>query len=103
MTNSEFTEPTRPRQSPRIVTEAEVIMRRAGLPNFRVQIDNISIEGCRITYVDRPNLDERVWVKLDGLAALEGYVLWVKDGFAGIRFDQAIHPAVFEDLIQRLR
>ena len=91
------------RQSGRVPLEAEITMRRAGFPNFSVQIDDISLEGCRIEFVDRPALDERVWVKFDGLAAIEGSVAWVKDHSAGVKFDRAIHPAVFEDLIARLR
>ena len=78
-------------------------MRRAGFPNFCVQIDDVSEEGCRIEFVDRPNLNERVWVKFQGLTAIEGSVAWVKDHSAGIEFDRPIHPAVFEDLISRLR
>ena len=92
-----------PRQSGRVPLEAEITMRRAGFPNFRVNIDDISLEGCRIEFVDRPNLDERVWVKLEGLAAIEGSVVWVKEHSAGVQFDHAIHPAVFDDLIGRLR
>ena len=91
------------RQSGRLPLEAEVTVRRAGFPNFRVQIDDISTDGCRIEFVDRPSLDERVWVKLDGLASLEGKVAWVKDRSAGIKFDQPMHPAVLEDLVTRLR
>jgi len=96
-------EPDPPRrQMPRISVEAEVTVRRAGFPNFCVEIDDISTDGCRIEFVDRPCLDERVWVKLDGLASLEGKVAWVKEHFAGIKFDQPMHPAVLEDLVTRL-
>ena len=96
-------ETPQPRQSGRVPLEAEITMRRAGFPNFRVQIDDISAEGCRVEFVDRPNLNERVWVKFEGLTAVEGSVVWVKDRSAGIKFDHAIHPAVFDDLIARLR
>ena len=92
-----------PRQSGRVPLEAEITVRRAGFPNFRVQIDDISTDGCRIEFVDRPNLRERVWVKFDGLTSLEGSVVWVKAHSAGIKFDHAIHPAVFDDLIARLQ
>jgi hypothetical protein len=94
--------PLEPRRSARIVLEAEITMRRAGFPNFTVQIDDISLQGCRIDFVDRPVLHERVWIKFDGLVALEGSVMWVKGHSAGIEFDQAIHPAVLDDLVGRL-
>ena len=92
----------RPRQTFRVALDAEVVMRRAGSPNFRVQIDDISPEGCRVEFVDRPSLDERVWIKLDGLAALEGKVAWINGHSGGIRFDQPLHPAVFDGLVKRM-
>ena len=95
--------PAETRHKPRIGLDAEITMRRAGFPNFRVQIDDISTHGCRIEFVDRPAIDERVWIKLDGLASLEGCVAWVREHSAGIKFDQPMHPAVFEDLVTRLR
>ena len=47
-------------------------------------------------------LDEIVWVKFEGLEALEAMVCWV-DGFAaGLEFQRPVHPAVFDVLLQRL-
>jgi hypothetical protein len=83
--------------------EADIVMRRAGLPNFRVRIEDISPEGCRIEYIDRPRAGERVWVKFDNLDTLEAAVCWVRAPEAGIQFDQPIHPAVFASLIGSLR
>lgn len=55
--------------------------------------------GCKIDFVEKPRLDDRVWVKFDGLEALEGLVCWV-DGFTGgVEFEKPIHPAVFEMLV----
>ena len=52
-------------------------------------------------FVEKPRLDDRVWVKFDGLEALEGRVCWV-DGFTGgVEFEKPIHPAVFETLIAK--
>jgi hypothetical protein len=91
------------RKAERIYVDAHVFLRRSGKLNLRVRAYDASRFGCRIEFVERPTLDERVWIKFDGLNPIEGMVCWV-DGFvAGIEFTQAIHPAVFESLMPRLR
>lgn len=45
-------------------------------------------------FVDRPKLDDRAWVKFDGLEALSAFVCWV-DGFvADLEFEIPMHPPV---------
>jgi len=92
-----------PRKGIRIKLHAEVVVRRAGFPNYRVPILDMSPNGCKIEFVDRPSVDERVWVKIEGLESLEGTVCWVKRNSAGVKFDHPIHPAVFEMLARKLR
>ena len=90
--------PMRPRE-PRTVLDAEVSLRRTGHHGYRVKVYDASAHGCRIEFVERPNLDERVWVKFEGLDSVEGLVCWV-DGFvAGVEFAKPIHPAVFDRLV----
>lgn len=90
------------RIKPRIGLEAEAIARRAGSPNYRVRIRDLSQAGCKLEIVDRPRVGERIWVKVEGLEALEATVRWVKNGLAGARFVRPLHPAVFDLLVQRL-
>jgi len=59
--------------------------------------------GCRLEFIERPGLHERVWIKFDGLTSVEGLVCWNENFIAGIEFVRAIHPAVFESLMPRLR
>ena len=95
--------PVSERRSERTALIAEVALRRAGKLNFRVRVFDVSRLGCRLEFVERPALEERVWVKFDGLEALEAQVCWV-DGFnAGLAFNAPIHPAVFDQLLARLR
>ena len=54
-------------------------------------------------FVERPRLDETVWVKFDGLDAVESSVCWIKGHDVGIEFARPIHAAVFDVLVQRLR
>ena len=86
-------------REPRAVLDAEVALRRSGQQGYRVTIHDASPHGCRIELVERPSIDERVWVTFEGLDAVEGLVCWV-DGFvAGVEFVKPIHPAVFDRLV----
>ena len=95
--------PRHTRRSDRVAVNAEVALRRSSQLNYRVRAYDASPYGCRLEFVERPDIDERVWVKFDGLTAIEGMVCWI-DGFVvGIEFTQPIYPAVFEALLPRLR
>jgi hypothetical protein len=90
------------RRSDRVSLNAVVSLRRAGQLNYRVRVFDASLHGCRVEFVERPKLDEQLWVKFEGLHAVEAEVCWV-DGFAaGLNFVQPIHPAVFDALIASL-
>ena len=90
------------RRSERVAVNAEVALRRSGQLNYRVRVFDASLHGCRLEFVERPQLEERVWVKFDRLDAIEGIVCWV-DGFcAGVEFPKPMHQAVFDSLAARL-
>ena len=90
------------RRSPRISLNAEVSLRRPGRDTYKVRVFDASCHGCKLEFVDRPRLDERAWVKFDGLEALEALVCWV-DGFvAGVEFQKPMHDAVFGAVLRRL-
>jgi hypothetical protein len=91
-----------PRQSERIDVAADVCLRRIGRSTFRVNVGDLSPEGCKVLLVERPAKDERVLVKFDGLEVLEASVCWVEEFTAGLSFEKPMHPAVFELLIERL-
>jgi len=92
-----------PRGYERVSVEGEVAMRRAGKLNFRVRIYDISPDGCKAEFVDRPDLGEQLWVKFDGMEALEADVRWIVAAKAGLKFARPIHAAVFDMLLTRLR
>jgi hypothetical protein len=91
------------RRSERVPLSAEVALRRSGQLNFRTSVFDLSQHGCRIQFVERPTLEERVWVKFDGLEALEAQVCWVDGLKAGLAIAMPIHAAVFEQLLARLQ
>ena len=91
-----------PRRFERTVLTAEVSMRRLGKHTFRVQVFDVSPDGCKLELIDKPRVDEHVLVKFDGLEVLEAEVCWIEGNQAGLRFEKAIHPAVFDLLLQRI-
>jgi hypothetical protein len=92
-----------PRRSARAAVRAEVSLRRLGQSSYRVNVTDLSPEGCKLGLVERPRVGEQLFVKLDGLEALDAEVCWVDGHVAGLRFERTIHPAVFDLLLQRLR
>lgn len=92
-----------PRQSERTALSADVSLRRVGQNSYRVRVSDLSPDGCKVDLVERPRLEERLLIKLDGLEVLEAQVCWVEGYMAGLRFEKTIHPAVFDLLLQRLR
>lgn len=91
-----------PRKSDRVSVEAEIVIRRLRDHNFRVRVYDISRHGCRVDFLSRPQLDDRAWIKFEGLEGLEASVCWTQDFTAGMQFINPIHPAVFDRLISKL-
>jgi hypothetical protein len=78
---------------------AEVGLRRAGLNAFRVRVFDLSCEGCKIEFVERPAVGERIWVKFDGLDSIQGTVRWIEGHRGGVQFERPIYDPVFQRLI----
>lgn len=92
----------KPRRHERVSVEGEVAMRRSGKVSFRVHIYDLSPEGCKAEFVERPELDEQLWIKFDGLEALEARVRWLSGAKAGVSFSRPLHSAVFGLIVSRL-
>lgn len=93
----------RKRQSARVALHAEVQLRRRGHHHYLVSVYDISREGCRVEFVERPRLDEKVWVKFQGLDPLQCTVCWIEGPSAGLEFERPMYPAVFDFLVSRLK
>ena len=92
-----------PRRHERVSVAGEITMRRAGKLNFRVHIFDLSPDGCKAEFVERPDLGEQLWVKFDGIEALEANARWIASSKMGLKFTRSLHPAVFDLLAVRLR
>jgi hypothetical protein len=62
-----------------------------------------SSHGCKVEFVERPEMQECVWVRFEGLEPLEAHVRWLEGHCAGLQFSRPIHPAVFDLMAERLR
>lgn len=91
------------RSSRRISICAVATLRRAGQNNYQVHAYDISRFGCRVEFVERPMIDECVWIKFEGIETIEARVRWAENFTAGLEFAHAIHPAVFDLLLARIR
>jgi hypothetical protein len=92
-----------PRRSERVSLDAQVSLRRSGQLNYQVRVSDASLHGCRVEFVERPQLEELVWVKFEGIAPIEAEICWVEGVHAGLNFARPIHAAVFEQILHRLR
>ena len=92
-----------PRVSERAEVEAEVSLRRSGGHSYRVRLFDLTGAGCKIEFVERPKGGELVWVKFDGIEAIEATVCWVDGHTGGLRFLRPFYPSVFELLLARLQ
>jgi hypothetical protein len=91
------------RDAERFDLPTEVALRRPGRSLYHTRLFDLSNEGCRVEFVERPRIGERIWVKLAGLDSIEAEVRWREDFFGGLKFVRPIYPAVFELLSMRLR
>ena len=95
--------PHQPRQHERVSLSADVSVRRAGRTTYCLLAKDLSAEGCKLEFVERPAIGERLFLKFEGLDALEAEVRWIEGFSGGVQFVRPIHGAVFEMLIAKLR
>jgi hypothetical protein len=101
--DGEFGDPHDPprRKTARSPIHATVQLRRSAQHSYRVQIHDISTAGCKVEFVERPALEETVWVKFEGVEALEATVRWTAEAMAGLSFIRPLHDAIFASLMAR--
>ena len=91
-----------PRAAERVILTADVDLRRAGQHNYRVRVFDASPNGCKVEFVERPDLEERVWIRFDGLQAIEALVCWIEGPAVGLQFVRPMYQAVFDALMARM-
>lgn len=74
--------------------------RAANGSNYDLPVFDLSAGGCLVELGFRGfKLGERVLVRLPGLAAIPGEVVWMEEKDAGIAFEAVLHEAVLENLM----
>jgi len=91
------------RKAERIPLHADIDFRRTGEHRWRVNIKDLSPQGCRVELPVRVLPDDTIWITFPGLEAMQGKICWVKEWIAGVQFANAMHPAVFEMIERRMR
>lgn len=91
-----------PRAHDRLKVEGAVSLRRVGRKQYQTRLLDVTPNGCKVEFVERPRAGELLWVKLEGLDTVEAAVRWVDGFFGGIEFVRPIHRAVFDLLVVRL-
>lgn len=93
----------KPRVYERLEVQAELSLRRSGRAPYICRTFDITPKGCKLEFVERPRRDETVWIKFNGLDAIEATVRWVDGFYGGVEFMRPIYPAVFDMLLARLK
>ncbi len=91
------------RQATRLDVPAAVSLRRPGRFHYRTRLFDLSETGCRVEFVERPRVGERIWVKFERFDSIEATVRWRDGFFGGVEFVRPIYPAVFDLLVARLK
>ncbi len=66
------------------------------------ELVDVSEGGCKIKgRFGFAEPGENVSIKVDGIRAPLGKIVWVEDNFAGIAFDGEMHPAIIDHLCRQ--
>ncbi len=69
---------------------------RHGMRWRRTTVTDLSTSGFRITLHDRVSTGSPLALQMDGLAAIEGVVVWQAGDQVGCKFATEIHPALVD-------
>ena len=87
------------RRSRRALFRADVQFGHRG-KRCKVSILDLSQHGMKIRAVHKLSLGDEFWIKLPGLAPLSAHVTWARDFVIGCEFTTALHPAMFDAILQ---
>lgn len=66
---------------------------------LKVQVKDISTDGCRLWASEELKPQSEIWLKVTGLAPIRARVAWVASGEAGCEFSTPLHPSTVEQLL----
>ena len=77
-----------------------VKVRRKGESWFHSRITEMSLAGFRLQSSARLSIGMDVWVMFPGFEGRKASVSWVRNHEAGCRFENPLHPAIFDHIIR---
>ena len=89
------------RRQKRSKAVASVGFRQRGKTRISSKLLDLTTSGCKIKLAENIHAGERVWVTLPTLESWYAKVAWVADGYAGLDFEQPLHPAVADLVVRR--
>ncbi len=75
-------------------------LRSAFASPAKVIVHDLSAHGFRAEWPYKLQRGDRVWLKMPGFEALPALVAWCIDFRIGCKFEHALHPAVFDKIVQ---
>lgn len=89
------------RERPRAPFRIAAMLRDRSSNKFQVHLVDLSTSGFQAEA--HPSLDPGaiVWLTIPGMQGLEATVMWRKRAVIGCKFNQPLHPAVFDHLTRR--
>jgi len=91
------------RKAERRVVNRAAALRESGAQTVAIQLLDISSGGFRAQTANPPEERAEVWLKLPGVEAKRGHIVWVRDNELGCEFESEMHPGVISALTQRPR
>jgi hypothetical protein len=91
------------RRAVRAAVASSLAVRPIGGFNYQARLDDVSAAGCRVELVEEAELGEPLIARFPQLEPLVGEVRWKEGPMAGLEFTRAMHPAVLDALVTRLR
>lgn len=91
------------RKAERIPLEADIDFRPTGEHRWRVNIMDVSPQGCRVELQVRVTPEDTIRITFPGLEAIQRKVCWVDEWITGIEFNIPLHVAMFDIIEQRMR
>lgn len=91
-----------PRAHERHQIAGTVMLRRMGRKEYHARLFNMTPNGCRVEFIERPRPGELLWVTVEGLDSVEAGVRWIDGFYGGVEFTRPHHPAIFDSLVGRM-
>lgn len=76
-------------------------LRERGRPRFSVQVINLSTHGCAVKSRLMVATGSRSWITLPTLQSWYASVVWRRGDVMGLEFEEPMHRAVTEMIVQR--